>query len=130
VQFLCGRRLTNYQFLLEGRPDACPVRLRESAIWLRLDEQALARKMAAARDYPELKPEVELAIQHFGTEAFAVECLYPADTRSMLELWKTEAPSYERYGRLRVQEGRYKEAIFYREHILPIVNAIQKAIEA
>lgn len=130
VQFLCGRRLTNYQFLLEGRPDACPAHLRESAIWLHLDEQALARKMAAARDYPELKPEVELAIQHFGTEAFALECFYPSDTCSMLELWKNEAPSYERYGRLRVQEGRYKEAIFYREHILPIVRAIQKAVEA
>ncbi|HSI14676.1 MAG TPA: hypothetical protein VK961_21670 [Chthoniobacter sp.] len=130
VGFLCGKQITNYQFLLEGRPDACPAHLREAAIWLHLDEQALARKMAAALDYPELKPEVELAIQHFGTEAFALECLYPADTRSMLDLWEHEAPGYERYGRLRVQESRYKEAIGYRQHIRPIVQAIQKAIEA
>ncbi len=130
VQFLCGRRLTNYQFLLEGRPDACPAHLRESAICLHLDEQALARKMAAASDYAELKPEVELAIQHFGTEAFALECLYPSDTGSMLALWEREAPGYERFGRLRVKEGRYKEAICYREHILPIVDAIQRAVEA
>lgn len=130
VKFLGGRQLANYQFLLEGRPDDCPAHLWESAIWLHLDEQALARKKAAALDYEELKPEVELAIQHFGTGAFAVECLYPAETRPMLELWEHEAPSYERYGRLRVKEGRYKEAICYREHILPIVEAIQKAVDA
>ena len=130
VRFLCGRQLANYQFLLEGRPDACPAHLREAAIWLHLGEQDLARKMAAALDYPELKPEVELAIQHFGTEAFALECLYPADTQPMLELWENEAPGYERYGCQRVEEGRYKEAIGYRRHIRSIVNAIQKAIEA
>lgn len=130
VEHLSGRRLTNYQFLLEGRPDCCPAQLRDSALWLHLEEQAFERKMAAARDYPELKPEIELALRHYGTGAFALECLYPADTQRMLDLWEHEQPGYERYGRQRVSEGRYREVICYREHILPIVNAIRRAVAA
>jgi hypothetical protein len=130
VKHLSGRQLANYQFLLEGRPDVCPAHLRDSATWLHLDEQALARKMEAARDYPGLQPEVELALRHFGTDAFALECLYPADTQRMLDLWEQEQPGYERVGHQRVSEGRYREVICYREHVLPIVQAIRHAATA
>jgi hypothetical protein len=130
VKFLSGRQLANYQFLLEGSPDSCPADFRDSAIWVHLEEQTLARKMAAALDYPELKPEIELALRNFGTGAFSLECLYPADTQRMLELWEQEQPGYERWGRQRVAEGRYREVICFREHVLPIVDAIRKAARA
>jgi len=130
VKHLTGRQLVNYEFLLEARPDACPAHWRESAVWLPLDEKAIERKMAAAFDYPELKPEVEMALKHFGVKAFALECLYPSNIQHMMDLWERELPIYERHGRQRVGEGHYQTPIYYREHVLPIVQAIREAVTA
>jgi hypothetical protein len=130
VKFLTGRQLVNYEFVLEARPDACPAHLRESAIWLQLDEKAIERKLAAALDYPELKAEVDMALKHFGVKAFALECLYPSNIRQMMAHWEHELPIYERHGRQRVGEGHYQTPIYYREHVLPIVSAIREAATA
>ncbi len=128
VRHLTNKTLPNFEFTLEAAPDACPAHLRDRAIWLRLNEEDLARKVAAARDYPELRPEVETAIQHFGTKAFAIECLYPANTQSMIRQWEDEPPGYDQLGRQRVRDGRYPEAISYRKHVWPILEAIEGAV--
>jgi hypothetical protein len=40
-----------------------------------------------------------------------------------------ERPFYETHGEARVREGKYPEAIRYREHILPIAEALARAAE-
>lgn len=130
VERLSGRKLANYEFTLDGSPNFCPAPLRESAIWLSLDEKAIERKLAAARDYPELKAEVEFALEHFGVQAFARECLYPSNTSRMVALWENEPPMYEHHGRQRVGAGHYREPIYYRQHVLPIVQALRQAATA
>ena len=59
---------------LDGRPDADPT---EEALTLRLDDDALDRKLAAAEGYPELLSEVRSALERFGRQAFATEALRP-----------------------------------------------------
>ena len=120
-----GRPVRNYDFVLDSPPDMCPEPLRAGALWLRLDEAALERKLEAARGYPELRDEVQSAVQRFGRQAYAVECLRPAATRSMLARFETEVPAYERSGQVRVRERLYREVIRYREHVLPVLSAIE-----
>jgi hypothetical protein len=123
-----GRRIDNRDFVLEGRPDACPDAGRESATWLRLDDAALDRKIDAALQYPELRDEVHAALGRFGRGAFAVECLRPTTTDAMLDGFRSELPAYERHGEQRVREGRYGEIIRYRQHVLPVRVAIDAAV--
>ncbi len=120
-----GRALQNYDFVLDTAPDSCPEPLRAGARWLRLDEAALERKLGAAQAYPEMRKEVEAALERFGRQAFAVECLRPAATRSMIARFENDAPAYERSGQIRVNEGRYRDIIRFREHVLPVLAAIE-----
>ena len=114
--------------MLEARPDACPEASRDAATWLRLDDDALDRKIEAALQYPELRSEVHGALERFGRGAFAIECLRPAATALMLDALDGELPFYERYGEQRVREGRYAEIIRYRQHVLPVRAAIEAAV--
>lgn len=122
-----GRAIENYDFVLEANPEACPDAVRAHAMWIRLDDAALNRKIDSALRYPELRGEVEAALRRFGRNAFAVECLRPATTHLMMERFSRDLPSYERYGEIRVSEGRYKEIIRYRQHVLPVRTALEKA---
>lgn len=122
-----GRKLRNWELILDGPPDSCPDALRKDALWLRLDDTAVARKVAAALDYPELRGEVDAALARFGKSAFALECLRPVTVRQMIERFETESPFYERYGETRRREGRYQEVICYRQHVLPVREAIEAA---
>lgn len=122
-----GRVIRNYDFVLDAPPDGCPDPLRDGALVLRLDEAALGRKTTAALAYPEMRDEVQAALERFGRQAFAVECLRPA--RTMTARFDREAPTYEGSGQIRVNEGLYREIIRYREHVFPVLRAIEDAAE-
>jgi hypothetical protein len=121
-----GRSIRNYDFVLDSPPDTCPESLRDKAKWLHLDEAALDRKLNAALSYPELRDEVTRALTRFGRQAFSRECLRPSASQFMIERFETSLPDYERYGEIRVDEGRYTEAIRYRFHVWPVIDAIEK----
>ena len=57
-----SKPIRNYDFTLVGPPDQCPEDLRDHSLWLNLDDEAFARKLSAARNYPELQAEVETAL--------------------------------------------------------------------
>lgn len=141
-----GRRVVNRDFLLVGRHDACPPELRARATWLRLDDGAFERKLEAARSFPELKDEINAALegdllalrQHPqlaaespfkynapGGESYRVECLRPADGRLVSGEFDERPPFYESHGELRVAAGHYRRAIRYREHVLPLAGALR-----
>jgi AcrR family transcriptional regulator len=143
---LGGRRIVNRDFLLVGRHDTCPPELRAGATWLRLDDDALERKLEAARSFPELKDEIDAALagellalrQHPelaagspfksnapGGESYRVECLRPADGRLVSGEFDGRPPFYESHGERRVAAGHYRRAIRYREHILPLASALR-----
>jgi hypothetical protein len=129
VEKRTGRKLGNHDFVLDSSPELCPESLRSQATWMRLDEAAVERKLEAGLDYPELREEVRFASQRFGRKSFAVECLRPAHTELMIEQFAHEKPDYERYGEMRRREGRYREVIRYREHVLPVRTAMEEALD-
>jgi len=123
------RTLRNYDFLLDGSPSACPDHLRAEAMTLELTEDDLARKIAAAKDYPELREETESALARFGGAAFRTECLRPVlDARQGLDGMEEEPPYYERYGERQVAAGHYDHVIRYRTHVQPLVHALWQAV--
>lgn len=121
-----GREVRNYEFVLDGPPEMdCP-----GAIVIRLDEAALDRKLAAAHEYTEMRGEVEAALERYGRQAFATECLHPIAATSPTSRFEEEAPAYERFGEKRVKEGRYSEIIRYRDHVRPVAAAIAAAVDS
>ena len=127
VRARTGRILGNYDFVLDDDPDVCPDSLRSDVRRIDLDAATLERKIGAALAYSELRGEVTLALERFGHDAFAVECLRPSTTRLMIEQFDRDVPAYEHYGQMRVSQGRYQEIIRYRQHVLPVRDAIERA---
>ena len=119
-----GREVHNYDFLLDGPHEPS----RPGSIVVRLDEVALERKLAAARDYPEMRVEVEAALDRHGPQAFAMECLRPV-AAVPASRFDEDLPGYEHFGERRVTEGRYSEIIRYRDHVRPVAMAIEDAAE-
>ena len=84
----------------------------------------LARKLQAARGYPELKSEVEGALRRFGTEPFRTECLWPVDLGDAYGFDPETIPYYESYGAQRVADGAYQHVVRFREHVKPLADAL------
>jgi hypothetical protein len=97
----------NLAFSLTGAPVPTP-----ESVTVRLDDAALARKIAAARAYTAIEDDVQRMIDAAGgIDAFGVEVLQPQRGRQ----WRPAAfpPHYETVGRRRVQEGVYRDALTY-----------------
>jgi len=120
-----GRAIASYEFLLEGRPDACRGN-GSGSLLIELEDGALERKLAAARSYPEMAYEVERAFERHGAGAFRVECLRPADPEADVETLVEEPPYYETYGERQVAAGRYPRVLRFREHFLPLARALRE----
>lgn len=168
-----GHRIANFDFLVVGSPDECPVELRDDAIRLELDDEAFDRKVKAAIAYspklardveaslagapfqgvkrfskpqlageidvelsnavlleleaqPALRARVKGLVESVPLDAFRIECLRPAGNRSGFDWAAGESLFYELYGEKLVAAGRYKQVIRYREHMLPLAEAIHE----
>jgi hypothetical protein len=117
-----GQAIANFAFLLVGPPNAT----RDRCVSLQLDDKALARKRVAAENYPELKTEIDAAISTFGLQMFAAEIL----CRVVSDLPETFSgkPYYEEYGENQVKEGHYQKVIRYQENVLPLIQALWRAL--
>lgn len=145
-----GRRIENFEFPLVRRPDASNGK-EGAGRWLRLGDEAFARKLRAARNYPELAGEVEAALagegstglrEHpdlaarsgmrgrvaTGPEAFRVEYLRPVAPEEPSGEGLKEPPFYESYGERQVAAGHYPRVLRYREHMLPLAAALRSHV--
>jgi hypothetical protein len=102
-----------------GPPDAAP--LGPGDVDTLLDDEAFARKLAAARAYVELEGEVGDALDGVGVDAFRREVF------RRVEGTATDAgvPFYEHHGERRVAEGAYARVLRRDEHIAPIAEALR-----
>ena len=121
VEARTGRPLQNYEFAVHNAP---AMDSEGALIRLELDDDAFARKIDAAMAYREIREDVQDALDRFGRQAFAVECLRPSSMRAMLKQFGTTPPSYESIGESRVSEGRYREVLRYRSHVWPVFIAL------
>jgi hypothetical protein len=118
-----GSRIENLDFLLDGSPSGR--KGRRGSTRLVLGDKALERKLTAAREYAEIRPDVESALARFGADAFRHESLMPvADLEEGVDRMTVEPPQYERWGEERVAAGFYDQVIRYRTHIRPLVREL------
>src|SRR6476469_1598416 len=142
-----GRQIANRDFLLVGRHvEAANV----DTASMQLSQQAFEAKLEAARNFPGLQSELQalfsgnlLALQNYpqmdpqslpnrntlGSEAYRVETLRPVADDSLGEQFLKAPPFYERYGEWRVADGYYNRVIRYREHILPLAQALSSTVD-
>lgn len=123
-----GRAVENFEFLLTGRPDNRGAPVDDQTIRLDLDDDAFARKMAVARSYVELESEVNEALTLNRPGAFRVECLRRVANRP--PAFASDKPYYEQYGEQQVSSGHYYQVIRYREHLMPLGEALWRQVEA
>lgn len=116
-------KIACYDYALERDPRFCDEEQREGAVWMRLSEEELAKKLVAANGYDEVRREVREAFDTFGEEAFAVECLRPIRGLDTIRA-PNEKPIYEVHGEAMVRQGAYDRVVRYREHVLPLFERL------
>ena len=121
-----GRKIDNLQFLAGGKPNAQLHQPLAQSICLQLDETTFEQKLAAARNYPELKSELETFINAYSVESLRTEYLYRAGDDNGASTRGEAFASYEQHGEERVAQGYYSEVIRYREHVLPLALALSR----
>ena len=103
------------EFPVEGPPGECPPEDRAQAVFLDLDDAAYARKLAAARAYPELAAELERVFDIHDAQAFRVECIRPVRYGLDIATQFAHPCVYERYGETRVAAGIYRDVVRFRD---------------
>jgi len=118
-----GGAPANYEIRLTERRQA-RAELHDQDCWhLSLDDALLQRKLQAAHDYVEMRDEVRDALALCGEEYFRLECL--RRVRQPVPPAALEArPFYETWGEQRVAAGDYASVIRWREHMLPVLEAL------
>ena len=121
-----GVATRDFEFPLVAAPDALlEPSGTQDALVLRLDDEALRRKLDAARQYPEMAEEVARALEVFGEAAFRTECLTPAEP-SPLEA--PAPPFYETYGEAQVAAGKYPVVVRYAAHARPLRERLMSLV--
>lgn len=77
---------------------------------------------------PALVASLQGVTHGFTLNDFHVECLRPVNNRDGVVRQSDEPLFYELYGAKLVAAGRYSQAIRYREHMLPLAEAIWKGV--
>ncbi|MFG0267765.1 MAG: hypothetical protein ACF8AM_21830 [Rhodopirellula sp. JB055] len=111
-----GREIKQWEFNLSrgDGTDRLPIEC------IRLNEEQFDRKMAIVRQYDEVRPFVEEAIEQFGWESHRVEKLYLVDRDQPIHAHQNGMTKYELHGLSEVQKGTYRDAIRFQEHLAPI----------
>lgn len=93
-----------------------------------VDVEVSRAVLEALESHPTLKAQVSDIIDGVPLDAFRVECLRPVANDS--GDWTTNEPLfYEIYGEKLVAAGRYEKVIRYREHMLPLAQAMRSKNE-
>ncbi|HBN77693.1 MAG TPA: hypothetical protein DD473_18155 [Planctomycetaceae bacterium] len=127
LQKAAGRRPLNYEFPLvalpsiwSDHPEAYCYRLNGNDQEWKLDQIKSYAKTVGGQ----LLDEVEDSLAKFGNEVLAEEWFTPATSALDLSHFEQKIPFYERHGEQQVSAGHYKNTIRFREHMLPLINAM------
>lgn len=123
-----GRTLLNYEFPLvelpatwAEQPGACCHRLSTAEQeWKLAQIQQYARAVGGT-----LLEEVEAMLSRFGEGILGEEWFSPSTSAQSQSCFEEEPPFYERHGAQQVAAGYYQRAIQYRQHMLPLIRAMQ-----
>lgn len=121
--------IKNYVFALKEHPHFHDIDSKILMIELSPDELAL--KFSEAIRYADivkgtLGKEILESIEYYGEDIFSKEGFSCQNSSAVLNKFDKERPYYESYGEQQVNEGFYKQAIYYSKHIAPIARALSQ----
>lgn len=123
-----GNCVENFDLPLAHKPANHPPAGMAGAMRIDADEQMLSQKLQAARDYSELAVDVNRIVEREGIDKLRIEYLRPVSEDSSNGVtW--DHPYYEVYGAEQVAAGYYAQVIRYREHVLPLSDALRQYAE-
>ena len=123
-----GSRVDNHEFRLVRSPDDWPNPGRTEIRRLVLSDEALDRKVAAARGYPELSSETEAQIRESGIEAFRVES-FRSTQPDPIPRPPQFPPFYEQHGAKQVAAGRYRTVLRFQKHVYPLALELREFVD-
>jgi hypothetical protein len=121
-----GASISNYDFMLAGLDRSRPSDTLESELSLDLTDDQLSQKLDAARSYDELSADIDEMLRVGGMDGIRTETLRPAPRVPLDEGLNVEPPFYETYGEKQVAAGHYQTVLRYREHLMPLANALRQ----
>ena len=114
---------------LRGAPFQGIRRFSEPKLAGDVDLEVSASMLEELDAHPTLKARLRHIIEGVPLDAFRIECLRPVSNCSGAD-WTSEEPLfYELYGEKLVAAERYQKVIRYREHMLPLAEAMRKKLE-
>jgi hypothetical protein len=122
-----GSTIRNYEFPLDAAPAGETL---AGSLRLDLDDDALARKLAASRGYTEMAYEADKALATHGVAAFQKEVLRPVDYDFEIGERFAHPPHYEVYGERQVTNGIYREVVRFRDHVEPLALELRRRFGA
>jgi hypothetical protein len=119
-----GAPIDVFEFPLFGEPGPGP----EPGLVFPLDSRALEAKRDAALAYVELDREVRWSLERYGEHDYTTEWLRPGRMPAGEYPVADPPPVYERYGEHLARSGQLTHVIRYREHLLPLAEALGDAV--
>jgi hypothetical protein len=97
---------------------------------LDLDDASLAMKLADARDYSDVIPDIQSMIEQFGEAAFRRETFRRTADWTAWPWPSNERPLYERLGEERVAAKRYTHVLRHAEHMVPLLDHLRALVRS
>lgn len=119
-----GVRAMHYEYPIHEGPRAYDEDGGE-VVRLDLDDAGFAMKLADARAYADVIPDVLSMISDLGEEAFRRETFRPVEDWTAFPWPPHERPLYERFGEERVASKKYDRVVRHSEHILPLLDHLR-----
>ncbi len=119
--------LANYDFLQDEVFKNADTLKNKDDIILKLDDQELQDKLSACRIYSQLKFEVDRFFEQYGADFFRLEYFRKITDTKHISTWEGEMPFYEIHGRKRVEEGIYKKALLFEDHMKPLAHFLLRS---
>jgi hypothetical protein len=113
-----------FEFPLFGEPGPGP----QPGLAFALEPRARDAKRAAALAYVELDREVRWSLERYGEGGYTTEWLRPGRMSAGEYPISDPPPVYERYGEFLARSGQLARVIRYREHLLPLAEALGDAV--
>ncbi len=116
------RDISNYDFLQDEVFRNNKTESVDTDIVLELSSSEMESKLEACRIYSQLKFEVDRFFEKYGSDFFSLEYFRKVSDTQKICNWKEKAPFYETHGKKRVEEGVYKTALLFEDHMKPLAN--------
>jgi len=117
--------LENFDFLLDGMLSEG-----HSSFSLMLTDKDVKLKLKAALEYKELTAELKETINKYGIEPFKKEHFKRVNDLYKFTGWPDdEVPLYEKQAAQKLKNGTYKQAITFKDHLLPMAKYLTEYAE-